>query len=254
MACFHIRWSESGLDGDCQRTQAEARTRAQELSKPFETFSIERFQDGNGTELCPSLRAVPRRMEPREQELNAPERSVGDTQLDAGNAIGAAGDAATNRVICGPIRVLVVDNFAAWRRYLSAALGKQPELQIVGEAADGLEAVQKAKELQPELILLDIGLPNLNGIEASRKIREVSPASKILFVSQYCTTDVAEAAMSTGAAGYVVKTDAGRDLSAAVDAVLNGEQFRSASLAGERRSAKRRAGGRASVKGVQRTL
>ena len=109
---------------------------------------------------------------------------------------------------------------------------KQPELQIIGEVSDGPEAVQQAKELQPELILLDIGLPTLNGIEVARQIREVSPASKILFVSENRSPDMAEGALSNGAGGYVVKSDAAAELLPAIKAVLEGKRFISASLAG----------------------
>ena len=80
-------------------------------------------------------------------------------------------------------RILVVDDYEPWRGFVLTTLQKQPELQVIGEAVDGLEAVQKAQQLQPDLILLDIGLPTLNEIEAARRIRELSPKSRILFVS-----------------------------------------------------------------------
>jgi CheY-like chemotaxis protein len=105
-------------------------------------------------------------------------------------------------------------------------------LQIVGEVSDGLEAVQKAEELQPDLILLDLGLPSLNGIEAARRIRNLSPKSKILFVSQESAADVVREALSVGARGYVVKAHAGSELLAAVDAIRHGKRFISSSLAG----------------------
>jgi DNA-binding NarL/FixJ family response regulator len=128
------------------------------------------------------------------------------------------------------IRVLVVDDNEPWRRFASTTLLKPQEFEIIGEATDGVQAVQQAQELLPDLILLDIGLPTLNGIEAARRIREVSPASKILFVSEYRSPDIAEAALSTGARGYVVKSDAGSELLPAIEAVLRGEQFVSAGL------------------------
>jgi len=103
----------------------------------------------------------------------------------------------------------------------------------VGEASDGLGALQKAQELQPDLIVLDIGLPSLNGIQAAHRIREASPKSKILFVSENRSFDVVEEALKTGASGYVVKSDAGSDLLLAVEAVLQGKRFVSASLAGD---------------------
>ena len=122
-------------------------------------------------------------------------------------------------------RVLMVEDSEPFRKFICSALGKRPELQIVGEVTDGLEAVQKAEELQPDLIVLDIGLPSLNGIEVARRVRKFSSNSKILFVSQESSHDVVQEAFGTGARGYVVKTDAGRELLAAVDAVLRGEQF-----------------------------
>jgi len=130
------------------------------------------------------------------------------------------------------VRVLVVDDYEPWQRFASTTLGKQPELEVVGNVSDGLEAVQQAQQLQPDLILLDIGLPTLNGIEAARRIREVSPTSKILFVSENRSVDVAEEALRTVAGGYVVKSDAASELLPAVKAVLEGKHFVSASLSG----------------------
>jgi DNA-binding NarL/FixJ family response regulator len=118
------------------------------------------------------------------------------------------------------VRVLVVEDFETFRRFICSTLGKRPGLQIVEEASDGLEAVHKAEELQPDLIVLDIGLPTLNGIEAARRIRKLSPESEILFVSQESSADVVQEALSLGAGGYVLKTRAGSDLLPAVEAVI----------------------------------
>lgn len=126
-----------------------------------------------------------------------------------------------------------MDDYEAWRRYYSTTLLEDRGLQIIGEASNGLEAVQRARELHPDLILLDIGLPRLNGIDAARQIQGVSPASKILFVSENRSPDIAEEALSTGAGGYVVKSDVGRELLSAVDAVLSGKRFVSARLFGQ---------------------
>jgi DNA-binding NarL/FixJ family response regulator len=123
------------------------------------------------------------------------------------------------------IRVLVVEDFEPFRRFICSTLEKKLELQVVCEAADGLEAVQKAEELQPDLILLDIGLPTLNGIEAARQIRKLAPEAKIIFVSQESSADVVQEALSLGALGYVVKTHAGSELLAAVETVLLEKQF-----------------------------
>lgn len=90
------------------------------------------------------------------------------------------------------VRVLVVDDFEKWRRYLCAMIQEIPGIQVVGEAADGFEAIQKTKNLRPDLILLDIGLPQLNGIEVARRLSEISPESKIIFVTENRSSDVME--------------------------------------------------------------
>jgi DNA-binding NarL/FixJ family response regulator len=130
------------------------------------------------------------------------------------------------------VRILVVDDYEPFRRFICSMLAKKAELQIVAEAADGLKAVQKAKELQPDLIVIDIGLPSLNGIEAARRIRKLSPNSKIIFVSQESSTDAVQAALDLGALGYVVKAYAGSELLVAVGAVLEGGQFISSGVSG----------------------
>jgi DNA-binding NarL/FixJ family response regulator len=127
-------------------------------------------------------------------------------------------------------RVLVVEDSESFRKFICSTLGKRPELQIVGEVTDGLEAVQRAEQLQPDLIVLDIGLPSLNGIEAARRIRKVCPESKILFLSQESSADVAQEGLDLGALGYVVKAHAGRELLIAVEAVVRGKRFLSEGL------------------------
>jgi DNA-binding NarL/FixJ family response regulator len=128
------------------------------------------------------------------------------------------------------VRILVVDDFAPWRRFLIAKLRENPNLRIVGVVSDGLEAVLKAEELHPDLILLDIGLPKMNGIEAARRIRKIAPNSKILFLSQELDLDVARAALSEGGHGYVVKSDADNELFAAIEEVMQGKKFVSSRL------------------------
>ena len=123
------------------------------------------------------------------------------------------------------VRVLVVEDYEPFRRFVCSTLKKRPDLQVIGEVSDGLEAVRKAEELQPDLILMDVGLPTLNGIEAARRIRKLSAKSKILFVSQESHTDVIQEAFCIGALGYVIKTHAGIELLAAVEAVCQGGQF-----------------------------
>jgi CheY-like chemotaxis protein len=130
------------------------------------------------------------------------------------------------------IRVFVVDDFEPFRAFVCSTLRQKPELEVVCELSDGLAAAQKAEELKPDLIVLDIGLPTLNGLEAARQIRSVVPSAKIVFLTQESSGDVVQEAFRSGAQGYVAKTQAGRDLLAAVEAVLEGRQFVSGGLTG----------------------
>ena len=122
-------------------------------------------------------------------------------------------------------RILVVDDYEPWRRFVSSTLQKHPEYQVIGEASDGLEAIQQAEKLQPDVILLDISLPRLNGIDAAVRILESCPGVKILFVSQESSADILQRALAVGAHGYIVKAEAGSDLLKAVEAVLRDDQF-----------------------------
>jgi DNA-binding NarL/FixJ family response regulator len=123
------------------------------------------------------------------------------------------------------IRVLVAEDYEPFRQFLLSTLRNVWEPQHIREVSDGLEAVREAQRLQPDLILLDIGLPTLNGFESARQIRKLSPTSKIIFVTQESSADVVREALNIGASGYVVKADVGRELIAAVTTVLRGEQF-----------------------------
>jgi len=130
------------------------------------------------------------------------------------------------------IGVLVVDDFKPWRQQICSILQTRPEFRVVAEVGDGLEAVRKSKELKPDLILLDIGLPNLNGLEAAKRIRQVAPAAKIIFLTTNNDRDVARAALNAGAQAYVLKAEAGSELLAAVAAVLGGNEFLSSGVKG----------------------
>jgi DNA-binding NarL/FixJ family response regulator len=128
------------------------------------------------------------------------------------------------------IRVLVVDDFEPWRRSVCSILAGNGELQVVGEAADGWEAVQKAQVLKPDLIVLDLGLPKLNGLEAANRIRQVVHGAKIIFLTQINDMEVVRKALKIGAQGYVLKSDVGTELLSAVAAVLGGDDFVSSGI------------------------
>jgi DNA-binding NarL/FixJ family response regulator len=123
------------------------------------------------------------------------------------------------------VRILVVDDLEPMRKSVCAALREGRDLLVIGEASDGLEAVQKAVELKPDLVLMDIGLPSQNGIEAARQIFNLVPETKILFLSQETSAEVMQEALSFGASGYVVKVNAGIDLLPAIEAAISGRQF-----------------------------
>lgn len=133
--------------------------------------------------------------------------------------------------MCTINSVLVVEDFLPFRRLISTLLQERPNFQVVSEASDGLEAVRRAKELNPDLIVMDIGLPGINGIEAARRMQKLAPRSKIVFLTQEGSAEVAEELLNLGALGYVQKGRALDDLFPALTAVLEGKTFVSRELA-----------------------
>jgi DNA-binding NarL/FixJ family response regulator len=131
-----------------------------------------------------------------------------------------------------PVRVLVADDFEFWQTFVHDQLDREPHLRVIAVAGDGLEAVQKAKELQPDLIVLDIGLQKLNGIEAARRIRKAAPRAKILFLSANADAEVVSAAFNAGALGYIHKSTAAQSLLPGMEAVLLGKRFIACNLKG----------------------
>lgn len=134
--------------------------------------------------------------------------------------------------ILPPVRVLLVEDFEPFRALIKSLINDVPSLQLVCEAADGLVAVEKTEELSPDLILMDIGLPGLNGIEVGRRIRRLLGNSKIVFVTQESSPEVVQEALSLGSCGYILKSRARSDLLPAIEAVLGGNQYVSDGLAG----------------------
>ncbi len=124
-----------------------------------------------------------------------------------------------------PVRILLVEDFEPFRSLIRILLEAKSHLQIIAEVADGREAVRQAAELKPTLVLLDIGLPSLNGLEVARQLRKLSPDSKILFVTQESSPEVAQEALSLGASGFITKTRVANDLILAIQTVLSGGTF-----------------------------
>ena len=127
-------------------------------------------------------------------------------------------------------RVLVVEDHAPFRRVICKLLRQRADLQIVGEAVDGWDAVCQAEALRPDVVLLDIGLPRLSGIDAARKIRAAVPDAKLMFVTIESSLEIVEQAFNGGAHGYVYKPRALRDVLPVLDAILRGAQFVSGGL------------------------
>jgi DNA-binding NarL/FixJ family response regulator len=121
-------------------------------------------------------------------------------------------------------RTVVVDDVADFRRLIRSKLKENTECEVVGEASDGLQAVAKAEQLQPDLVLLDLGLPIINGIEVARRIRKLSPDTKILFVTQNSSREIAQGALRAGANGYLLKSEV-MDLLVAVETIISGERY-----------------------------
>jgi DNA-binding NarL/FixJ family response regulator len=130
-------------------------------------------------------------------------------------------------------KVLIVDDHEQFRRLIRLTLSQRTDFQIVGEASDGLNALEKAQKLQPDLILMDLGLPKLDGMEATRLLRTLVPHARILIISQESSSDVVRESLRSGAAGYVHKPHLHGDLIPAIEGVLQGKQFVSSGLAGD---------------------
>lgn len=137
-----------------------------------------------------------------------------------------------NPIATAAWRVLVVDDYGPWRSTICSMLSTQTNVKVVGQAADGLEAVEKVRELLPDLILMDVGLPVLDGINTAIRVREMAPETRVLFVSQHSDPEIVAAALGTGAQGFVVKSDAAVELLSAVEVILRGESFVSGKIKG----------------------
>ena len=128
------------------------------------------------------------------------------------------------------VRILVVEDYATWSHFICSTLEQTQVLRVVLVVSNGLDAVQRASQLTPDLITLDIGLPGLDGIEAARRILAFAPQAKIVFLSENRDPDIVQEALKTGARGYVLKSRAASELLLAVEEVLRGGTFVSEQL------------------------
>jgi DNA-binding NarL/FixJ family response regulator len=128
------------------------------------------------------------------------------------------------------IGILIVEDFDPFRQLICIVLRQWSPDALITETADGLEGVEKSRELQPSLVLIDIGLPRLSGLEAAKQIRRIVPDARLLFVSPESSPEIVREAFRLGADGYVYKRDVHRDLVTAIEAVLAGRQFVSSSI------------------------
>ncbi|HYS03610.1 MAG TPA: response regulator transcription factor [Candidatus Dormibacteraeota bacterium] len=131
----------------------------------------------------------------------------------------------------GSLRILVVDDHEVVRRGVKALIESHPDWRVCGETGDGREAVLKAKELQPDVVVLDVTMPGLNGLDATRQIRNVAPKTEVLVLTMHTSEDLAREVLSAGARGYILKSDAGRDLVNAVESVARHKPFLTSRIA-----------------------
>jgi len=128
------------------------------------------------------------------------------------------------------LQILLVEDFKPYRDFVTSLLCENPDFRIICEASDGLEAVERAQELKPDLVLMDIGLPKLNGLVAARRIRDLVPSSKVVFLTQETAAEVVNEAVRLGAWGYIVKEKAETELLAGLEAILQGKRFGSSGV------------------------
>ena len=132
-----------------------------------------------------------------------------------------------------PVRVLLADDHKVVRQGLRALLQTQAGIKVVGEAGDGLEAVELAQTLRPDVVVMDIAMPRLNGIEATQQIADKAPGARVVILSMYITKQYVLRALRAGAAGYVLKQNSSAELLLAIEAVSRGESFLSPSVSRE---------------------
>lgn len=128
------------------------------------------------------------------------------------------------------IRTLIVDDHIIFRQGISRLLDEEKDINVVGEASQGREAIQRARELNPDVVLIDVSMPIMNGIEATRKLRRLSPRTKVLALSMYDEDEYIFSILKAGASGYLLKDSAVKDLISAIHCVHKGDAYLSPSV------------------------
>jgi DNA-binding NarL/FixJ family response regulator len=123
------------------------------------------------------------------------------------------------------VNIMIVDDSQPWREFASLLVKKRAEWNLLCEVATGLEGVDKCMELCPDVMLLDLSLPDIHGIEVIKRIRSKGTSTKVIVVTNEGAAEIVEVALGLGAAGYVLKPDAGRDLLPSIDSALRGKTF-----------------------------
>jgi DNA-binding NarL/FixJ family response regulator len=129
-----------------------------------------------------------------------------------------------------PIKVMIAEDHTIVRQGLARLLSDQPGLEVVGQAVNGRDAVEMAEKLNPDIIIMDIAMPKMNGIEASKKIRKLLPRTKILILSMYSHEHYIHELLEVGVSGYLLKDSSGRDIIKAIDDALNNKTFLSPAI------------------------
>lgn len=131
----------------------------------------------------------------------------------------------------GPVQVLLVDDHALFRRGLGLVLGAEPDIEVVGEASHGAEAVDRAAELQPHVVVMDVRMPGMGGIEATRRIRQAQPATRVVMLTGSAEDDDLLGALRAGATGYLLKEISIEEIAPAVRAIARGQALVSPTMA-----------------------